>query len=116
MFPELYLRWLLCRRARSPCRGVHGEGDRERIGPLMGQLGIELPRAGRVPEPRDQELAVEQELFGQLAVEVEFQLLDRDRFAEPGLTIDLHELGEICDAEVVQAGQVEIFGTRHPAQ
>jgi len=68
--------------AGSPRRSCNGEGDREWIGTSMLQLGImlqlgkELPRAGRVPEPRDQELAVEQELFGQSAVEVEFQLLD----------------------------------------
>src|SRR5271157_4702482 len=63
------------RRAALP-RGIHGKGDREWIGTSLLQLGIEVPRAGRVPEPRDQELAVEQELFGQFAVEVEFHLLD----------------------------------------
>src|SRR5208283_3437328 len=116
MFPELYLRWLLCRRARSPCRGVHGEGDREWSGTSVLQLGIELPRSGRVPEPRDQEFAVEEEFLGQFAVEVEFQLLDRDGFAEPGLAIDLHELGEVLHGEALQAAQVEILRTRHPAQ
>src|SRR5208337_5500666 len=116
MFPELCLRWPLCRRAKSPCRGVRGEGDRERIGTSMLQLGIELPRAGRVPEPRDQEFAVEEELLGQPAVEVEFQLFDRDGFAEPGLAIDLHELGEILHGEALQAAHVEILRTRHPAQ
>src|SRR6516225_7126657 len=80
------------------------------------QVGIELPRAGGVPEPRDQELAVQQELLGELPVEVELQLLDRDRLTQPGIAIDFHELGEVLRAEVAQADEVEVLAAGHPAQ
>src|SRR5258708_3999372 len=66
------------------------------------------------PETGDDQLADEQQLFGQAVVEFHEQLLVREQFALPDVAIHSHQFAELLAGEVLHAAPVEIIVAGHP--